>query len=160
MLIGTPEDQTFKDPHQLRLEDVPDVLDDFDIDCKCQDILPSDNISVIDFQASCYLDDGVSTARRPETDPRNKKIILQKLREQPVEVSLSSYGFIEKSPPKVTGPFCLSSLLRLRDLERSYWFWTSTTVSVLSTTSSSRLMSGLLSFGRLQASAIWCFASD
>lgn len=34
VLVGTPEDQTFKDPYLLNLADSPDVADNFDIACE------------------------------------------------------------------------------------------------------------------------------
>jgi len=34
VVVGTPEDQTFKDPHLLNHADTPDVADNFDIACE------------------------------------------------------------------------------------------------------------------------------
>jgi hypothetical protein len=34
VVVGTPEEQTFKDPHLLNLADTPDVADNFDIACE------------------------------------------------------------------------------------------------------------------------------
>ncbi|KAG7558286.1 hypothetical protein FFLO_02756 [Filobasidium floriforme] len=63
VLVGTPEDKTFKDPHELNLSQFPDTSDNFDV----------------------AYGNG-ETAVAPADDPRNIRLITQKISECPINL--------------------------------------------------------------------------
>jgi hypothetical protein len=46
VLVGTPEDKTFKDPHELNLSQFPDTSDNFDVACQSEPFVPLDRLPI------------------------------------------------------------------------------------------------------------------
>ena len=94
VLVGTPEDKTFKDPHQVGLTQFSDVADSFDVVCEPCKHQPFRIRVGLTIRNIADQDSDAEARLSPAEDPRNIRLIAQKLSDYPVNVRAFHLGMI------------------------------------------------------------------